>query len=266
VFRQLHRYWQIFWQFRRLRFMAMLEYRADFFFWSFISIMWTVFNFFFFDLILGATGMIGGWTRPEIYVLLSTFSILDAFTWSFFYANMNDYTDSVFSGELSMYLTKPIDAQYLLSIKENSYNNVFRFVIGIGILIWSVGQLPYKLTPLHWLGYLGLLSISLLFIYSLWFLIATLSFWVDKLNNLNEVVPQSRRMWQVPRSIYTGLASVLFTVIVPLGLVSSIPSEILVQKLEYNWTLFFIGITIFLFGLGRWFFQVSIKKYSSVGN
>src|SRR5258708_2604211 len=246
--------------------MAMMEYRADFLFWAAISVMWSLFNFFFVALILGVGGSIGGWNIYEMYVLLATFTILDAFTWSFFYAIMSAYTESIFSGDFSQLLLKPIDAQVLISIQDNSYSNIFRLLIGVVILIWSLQQLHVKITLTSIALYVILLCTALFFIYSVWFFFSTFAFWVERLDNINEIIPSARRLWQVPRSVYIGSASTLFTVILPLGLVSSVPTEVLIQKSAWQWELYFIAFTFAIFLLGRWFFRYSLRKYSSVGN
>ncbi len=265
MMKTIKKYWLLFWKFRQLRLMTLLEYRGNFFFWTTVSVLWTIFNFFFFSLIINVNQGMAGWSVAEMYLLLAVFTILDGFTWSFFYHNMRIYTESVFSGELSGHLLKPADAQFILSTQDNSYTNVLRIGIGFGVLTWSIIQLPTQ--PSFWslLLFIFLFFISLLFVYSLWFIISTFAFWVEKLDNINEIMPSARRVWQIPRSVYTGIASTLFTVILPIGLISSIPSEVLVGKFSLGWTLYFIGFTFVLLIASRWFFHFSIKKYVGVG-
>lgn len=246
--------------------MMLLEYRGNFWFWTIVSIMWTAFNFFFFDLIVGARGNIAGWNRGEMYVLLSTFTMLDAFTWSFFYHNMQDYIASIFDGTMTLTLTRPISPQLLISIQDNSYTNVPRFFIGLGMLIITLQKYQIPVTVLGAIGFVMFLCLSLLFIYSTWFIVSTLSFWVDRLDNINELVPSTRRIWQVPKEVYTGVASTLFTVVLPFSLVASLPSEILLGKAAWSWLLYYAGFTVLLFYLSTVFFRISVRKYSGTAN
>lgn len=261
----MYKHWQLFWFFRRVSLMKLMEYRTDFYFWMVVSVMWTSFNFFFFSLLINLQNSLGGWTRWELYALLSVFTMLDAFTWSFLAQNMWSYTAHIFSGSLGTTLVKPIDAQFAMMATETSYNNVPRFLIGLTALGWSLYQLGVQLT----VGTVALFSLTflaaLLFIYSLWFMVSTLAFWVEKLDNINEIVPAFRRLWQVPRSVYLGLASTIFTVILPLGLVSSLPTEILLHRVSGPWITYFLIVSGFTFVLSRLFFHYSIKKYTSVG-
>lgn len=252
--------------FRKVTLMKMMEYRTDFIFWAGISILWTFFNFFFFFLIIQLTDEIGGWNQSELFVLISTFTILDAFTWSFFYRNFRFYTNAVFTGFLDFMLTRPVDAQFLLTTQDNSYTNIFRLFIGIIALIWSATQLDNPVTLIGIIGYVILLCCSLVMIYSLWFFLTTFAFWVEKLDNINEIFPSMRDIFRVPRTVYTGVISLIFSTIFPVLLVTSVPSEVLIGKAEPSWIIFFLFATCTSFIISRRFFHFSLSKYQSVGS
>jgi ABC-2 type transport system permease protein len=265
ILQNLAKYSSIFMRFRKMNLMVMFEYRADFFFWGFVSGMWTVFNFFFTALLVGSTGSLAGWSQQEMFVLISVFTIYDAFTWSFFYHNMRYYMNYVFSGELDKFLVRPIDAQFMLSVEHNSYNNLIRLFIGIGMLIHSLISLGRPLSPLTLIMFFIQIVLGFFLMYSLWFMIATGAFWVDRLQNLNDVLPSLRRLSQVPRGVYTGIASFLFCVVLPIVLVTSIPTETLVGKSSFSWNIYYLLFSVFIFWFARRFFFFSIKKYSGAG-
>lgn len=262
----LHKYWKIFWRFRLLSFMQLLEYRGNFFFWSTVSLMWTVFNIFFFAVITRVSGNIGGWTLPEMFLLLGVFTIFDTMTWSFFWHNMTEYSRAVFSGKLNEQLVRPVDTQILLMVAHGSYTSVFRFFAGLYIIVKALHDLQLHPSVGQILGFAATLLLAFTFVYFLWFILSTLSFWVEKLDNINEIIPTFRRVWQVPRTIYQGIASTIFTVLLPLGLVTSLPSEILLGR--PNWSL--IGyLAVFTLGtviVSRLFFRWSIIKYVGMAN
>lgn len=243
-----------------------MEFRTNFLFWSTIGIAWSLFNFFFFGVIAGVNNGIGGWSVNEMYLLLSIFTILDAFTWSFFYRNMQEYTDAIYSGRLNDILVKPIDAQFLLMTKENSYNNVFRFILGVGVLIWSLWQLQIMPSLLMIVLFLVTLSAGLLLMYSLWFALSTITFYVENLDNVNNIVPSLRRVWQVPKSVYTGAISVIVTVLLPVGLITSVPGEILIQRWSWVSVGYLCIFSLAVFGMSRWFFKLSIRRYTGIAN
>lgn len=262
----LRKHWRLFVQLRKISLMRALEYRMDFFFWSSVSLMWTIFHMFFFALIVQVSGEIGGWSKYELYVLLSVFTLVDAFTWSFFYQNMKLYTRSVFSGEMTQLLTKPVDTQFFLMVFENGLSNLVRILLGTGMLIWSLNKLQYTPSFSQLLLFIITFIASVLFLYFFWFILSTFSFWVDKLDNINEIIPSIRRVWQVPRSVYTGIVSLITTVLLPLGLITTIPSEVLLGKASSWWIVYFLFFVVITVAFSRFFLRYSLQKYVGVGN
>lgn len=263
---RIKQYFYLWLKFRWLHLMLSFEYRANFIFWSIVSLMWTGFNFFFFHLLVNVTGNIGGWSSTEINVLLAVFTIFDGILWSFFNQNMRSYTQSIFSGELSSLLLKPVDTQFMLMTQANDFDGVFRLLFGLAILGQNLLVLHQPTSALVILPFSLLFVAGLVFVYCLWFTISTLAFWVDKLDNINEIVPSFRRVWQLPRELYSGILSTVLTVLFPIGLVTTLPSEWLIGKGSPLWSLFFLGAAGLMFMISRWFFFVSIKRYSGVAN
>lgn len=261
----MKKYWQLFWLFRKFPLMRHLEYRTDFFFWSLVSGMWAIFNFFFFSLIINVNNGIGGWSAPEMYLLVSTFTIVDAFLWSFFHHNMRKYSSDVFSGEFSKLLVKPIDPQFAIMTQENSYSNVFRLAIGVGMLLYSLNLLDYNPSFFDVIMYLLSLFFAMMSIYFLWFILTTFSFWVERLDNINEIIPSLKSIYQVPHTVYQGALSTIFTVIIPIALTASVPSKALLGEYQYYLIARLIIFTIIIGVISRIFFNISIKKYSSIG-
>lgn len=261
----MKKYWELFWLFRKYRFMEMVEYRSDFLFWSIVSVMWTVFNFVFFTLIVNISGSIAGWDKAQLYVLLSVFTMLDAFTWSFMAKNMYEYTDDIFSGRLSLWLTKPVETQFLVMTQNNSYSNAPRLLIGMVMLVISIYYSHINLTLLDIIFGIITLSTGIMFMYLLWFSVATVTFYVGRLKNINEIVPAMRRIFQVPRNVFSGISSTALTVFLPLALVTSVPGEFFTGQGNILVAGYFMLWTLCLFLFSRWFFNFSLKKYASTG-
>ncbi len=263
---RLKYYWHVFLALRKPDLQRTLTYRADFIFWAFISLMWTLFQFFFYSVLITMSGEIGGWTRPELWVLLSVYTIIDAFTWSVLYQNMSSYTTAVYDGSLSLMLTRPIPTQYLIMINRVSYTNITRLLTGVIMLIISLRNLNQVPTIGDVLIGIIFIIMAVLLIYFFWFILATLCFYVEKLDEVNEMVPALRRIWSFPRTIYTGGFALIFNTLVPLGLAASIPAESFLHRFDWPTALYLTVFVIALIWISHIFFQFSLKKYHGVGN
>ncbi len=262
----IQRHLQLFIRFRYIDIMKMLEYRSSFIFWVLINILWSLFNILFFSILVGVSGSIGGWNRQEVFVLLGIFTIIDAFTWSLFYANMTEYAEDIFNGRLSLLLCRPVNTQFYILTKKLNPQIIFRLMIGAVITLHSLSELDVSLSPLQILLFVFFLMVSLLFLYSFWFMLTTCAFFFERLENLNEIIPSIRRLWQVPRSVYQGAISVSLTGVIPFLLIASLPSEILLNRFSYPVLVYYLGITLIIFFLSKVFFNFAVRHYSGMAN
>lgn len=261
----MKKYWTLFIAFRKIQLMKLIEYRGDFLFWMIVSLMWTAFNFFYFGLIFTQGNGVRGWNYDQIMLLISFFTMLDAFTWSIFWQNMSEYTREIFEGELSKYLVLPVNSIYLILTQHSSYHNAPRFFIGLFMLIRSIQRLGLTISIEQIVLALLAFVFGLLLIYSCWFIMATMAFWVERLQNINDIMPQFRSVYQVPVKIFTGIPGIIFSFLVPLGLVTTVPSEIILGRESTTSLVYLLITSILFFGVSILFFNLSIKKYSSVG-
>lgn len=261
----MKKYWVLFWSFRKIQLMRMFEYRADFFFWMFVSLMWTGFNYFYFGMLFSQGNGIVGWSYDQMLILLSFFTMIDALTWSVYYPSMREYTAQVFNGELSKYLVLPVIPEFLITTQHTTNHNIPRFLVGLTVLVTTSIKLGLTPSLLDIILVVIVFLASFFFLYSWWFILATCTFWVEKLENINEVMPQMRSLYQIPVSIYTGITGFVLTFVIPFGLVTSLPSEILLGRANYQLTAFMILASLLSVGLSVAFFRISVKKYTSVG-
>jgi ABC-2 type transport system permease protein len=262
---ELRRYWVIFWRLRAMHLGRTLEHRANFWFWAIVSSLWSAFNLFFIGTLASLQHGLAGWKPAEVYLLMSWYTILDTFIWSWVYPNMSQYTRGVFSGEFSGWLLKPVNTAFIVLTKENNFVSTFRLVLGIGMLFWTVPQLDHPPNIVTWLGTLVAFTGSLLLSYSMWFGIATLAFWVDKLDNINDIPPTLRKLWQVPRQVYEQAGAGWLSTIIPLGLVVSVPSEVLIGREVWGWVGYLWLVALISFSLSLVFFQYSLRRYGASG-
>lgn len=262
----IKKYWQVFWFCRKIAVMKMMEYRTDFLFWALISGMWSLFNLLFYSLIISVNQNIAGWSLNEMYLLLGVFTVADAITWSFIYGCMRMYTEEVFSGEIIFSLLKPIDSQFFLMTRYNSFSNITRLVIGVVVLVAALRLNQAQLSLPQLIGFLVTFVAGLSFFYCLWFMASTLAFWVDKIDNINDAFGGIRSIFQVPYQVYTGIASMILTVFLPLGLIAAVPSEMLLGRGNITLAINLIIAAIIAFLASRWFFFYSIKRFSGVAN
>ena len=262
----MKKYWHLFWHFRKIQLMRMMEYRGDFLFWALVSVMWTLFNFLFFTLLFTVTDQIAGWNQTELYAFLAIYTMIDALTWSFFAHNMWEYKRAIYQGNLGTILLKPVNTIAILLTQTNSYNNLPRFVIGLGVLIWALNDLGVTPSMGQVILFAVFFCVMCAFLYTGWFFTTTWAFWTERLDNITEIMPSLRSLYEYPKQVYTGVLAQAFVSIFPIALLITTPAEILLGRFSWFDVLYFTGFTIAFMVVTYHFFYFSIKKYTSVGN
>lgn len=266
VYSLFTRHYNLFKKFRAIDLMKVLEYRSSFIFWVVVSILWTCFNLVFFSILTNVSGSIGGWNTQEVFVLLGVFTIIDAFTWSMFYANMSEYASDIFDGRLSLLLCRPVNTQFYLMTRRLNPQIIFRLILGIVIVIVNLRELQLVPSIWQWLLFCIFLTISVVFLYFFWFILTTGAFFFERLENINEVIPSFRRVWQVPNSVFHGVLSVSLTTIIPFLLITTLPSEILLNRVNIVSALVFLLITLLFAYISHVFLRFAIRHYSGAAN
>jgi ABC-2 type transport system permease protein len=240
----------------------LLEFRKNFVLWSTISTSWAIFSLLFYSILFGQTKTIAGWSQHDMYLLIGTYMIIDSFTWTVFWNPIRMYVDAVFNGTLDFFLIKPADDQFLLTMQRISFSNITRILIGI----YLVATHLESISILQLFVYVFFIICSLVTIYSVWFITATFSLWAERLNNIKEIVPTLRNIWSVPAEVYSGFVGAILTIVVPLALITTTPTRVLLHEFRLQEIFIFITMSVVMFSISRIFFFFSIKRYASASS
>jgi ABC-2 type transport system permease protein len=239
-----------------------MQYRANFFVQlgqSLISLatgligLWLVFS---------QTNELNGWSESELLVVMGIFVLMGGVINAIIQPNMTRLLEEIQQGTLDYALTKPADAQGLISIREFRLWSLSDVVVGILVLSYGV---------LHYQGYVGIgqslafmlaLLMGSILIYCFWLIITSTAFWivrVDEIVNLFQGVYAAGR-W--PVSIYPRWLQVGLTFIVPVAFAVTIPAEALTSRLTPLVLAGTIALTIAFSIVARLIWRWGLKNYS----
>lgn len=239
-----------------------MQYRANFFVQlgqSLISLatgligLWLVFS---------QTNELNGWTESELLVVMGIFVLMGGVINAIIQPNMTRLLEEIQLGTLDYALTKPADAQGLISVREFRLWSLTDVLVGILVLSYGI---------LHYQGYVGIgqslafmlaLLMGSILIYCFWLIITSTAFWivrVDEIVNLFQGVYAAGR-W--PVSIYPRWLQVGLTFIVPVAFAVTIPAEALTSRLTPLILAGTLALTIFFSVLARLIWRFGLKNYS----
>jgi len=140
--------------------------------------------------------------------------------------------DQIRKGTLDFTLLKPADAQFLVSTAKFEVWKVAELVVALAIFGYAFTRLGRFPGILDVALSLGLLAASTLVLYSLWILVIAAAFWVVRLDNLAYLFNSLFDFARWPVTIFNGFWRVVFTTVIPLGLMTTYPAQALLGTLE----------------------------------
>jgi ABC-2 type transport system permease protein len=239
-----------------------LQYRVNFFLQLLQSLVALTTGLIGLSLVFNHTEALAGWSRPELLAVMGVHILMGGFIQSLIQPNMERLMSDVREGTLDYALTKPADAQALVSVREIRLWQLVDVVIGLVVLGVAIAQLRGVLGVWQALAFAAALLCGGLMIYAFWLMLTSTAFWVvrvDEMVNLFQGIYAAGR-W--PVGVYPGWLRSGLTFLVPVAFAVTVPAEALTGRLTTATLLVAIGLALTLLLLSRWVWRTGLKRYS----
>jgi ABC-2 type transport system permease protein len=219
------------------------------------------------SLLYGHGRDLGGWSWNQALVVLGLYTLLDGFTTMLLQPNLSKIVSHVQNGTLDYVLLKPIDSQLWLSTRQISPWGLPGLVLGAGLTCWGVSQAGSgdSAGAARWLGPLLLLCAAAI-LYSLWFLLAAMSIWFVKVWNATEVLRSTLVAGRYPVSAYPPALRLLFTLVLPVVFLTTVPAEALLGKATGAWAWGSLLAALVSLALSRLIWRWALRHYTSASS
>jgi len=212
--------------------------------------------------VFGHVDDLGGWQPAELVALLGVFFLMGGVIGVIIQPGMQSLMEGVRSGTLDFVLTKPEDAQILVSLGEVRIWKLADVVLGLIVIGLALGQVEAVLSPLQWLGFAAALVAGGAIVYSFWLILATFTFWFIRLENVLIIFQAMYDAGRWPVAIYPGWLRAALTFLVPVAFAVTVPSQALVGRLSADVLALAIGMALALLLASRLFWRFGIRRYA----
>jgi len=262
----MKRYLKLYWLFIKYSVVRAMMYKEDFIIWSLVSIGWMILMLVFYQLLFLNVDSIAGWTKPQVLLIQGFYFMLELVLWGALWENMRGIPEKINKGTMDIELIKPINHQFLLSFKDFSFDNMPNFILGLFTVIYALNLGQITPTPMGISLSILAFIIASIYIYSGWFTTMCIAFWFDRFDNLHYFFPGLRQFWKVPHPFYKGVLRGIFTFVLPVTLVTTVPVEFLLGRPQWTWFAILTFFAIATLKFSSWFFNFAIKHYSSASS
>ncbi|NWF64176.1 MAG: ABC-2 family transporter protein [Chloroflexi bacterium] len=214
------------------------------------------------NLVFNQVTELGGWTKPELLAVMGVFTITGGFIRSAIQPNMERLMEEIREGTLDYALTKPADAQLLVSVREFRLWQLVDVITGLVVLAVALTQLNWLVSIWSVLGYLSALVMGAIMVYSFWLIITSTAFWFVRVNEIANLFEGLYAAGRWPVDIYPNWLRYGLTFLVPVAFAVTIPASALTGRLSLQTWLGALALTLVLFTIARMIWLTGVKNYS----
>jgi ABC-2 type transport system permease protein len=277
------RYLRLLAAFGRFSLASEMAFRANYVMKVLVEMLWLGILLVFFDTIFRYTGFIAGWDRNQYLFFLGCYYTLEGLTETFFLENASEFSDLVRTGNLDFYLLKPIDEQFLISLRKIDWSTAPKVVLGGVIMVYALAAMGWSFDPRSLLGmteqpfnpWPAVAFVSLFFCgaalaYSFLLMLTSTSVWLVRNESLMELWWLFTTLMRYPRDIYRRDWAfpffLFFSYVVPVLLVVSVPAETMLKALAWENVALIAAAAALMVYLSRRFFFHALRSYRSASS
>lgn len=250
------------WSYLRIGIANELQYRVNFFIQllqSFIAlatgliVLWLVFS---------QTTELGGWSQPELLAVMGIYMLVGGVIQSVIQPNMQRLMNEIQDGTLDFALTKPVDGQILISIREFRFWQLTDVLVGLVVIVIAIVQLKEQVGILQALAFIAALILGGIMIYCFWLILTTTAFWIIRIWELVNLFQGLYAAGRWPVTIYPQWLRIGLTFLVPVAFAITVPAQALTNRLTPLTLVGALGLAVFLMGLARVIWRMGVRSYS----
>jgi ABC-2 type transport system permease protein len=253
---------RLFWVFLRTSVLSELAYRANFFLQLFESLVDLGTALAGLAVVFSYTATLGGWRPDEVLALVGVFFLVGGAIRLVIEPSMQRLIEAVSEGTLDFTLTKPADAQFLASIQRVEIWKLTDLVLGAGVLVFALVRMGTRLSAGQAAAFAAALAAGGIIVYSFWLMLATLSFWFVRVENILVIFQSMYEAGRWPVSLYPRWLRFSLTFLVPVAFATTVPAQALSGRLTGRTLLGAGGLALALFLVARLFWRAGVRRYS----
>ena len=252
--------------FYRNALMNELEYRVNFGALFLVQLFWLSWSIVSVRIPFMYADRIAGWSYPELLIVLSMFYLMKGYLSILLEPNLSQMSDYIRTGTLDYILTKPIDSQFMVSLRNLGLNTWATPLMGGGLLIyglWLHGSAP---SVVDLLIFVLVTLAAMVVLYSFNLVLQSLTFWFTNLEGADNLVDSAVEAGRYPVAFYEGWVRTALTSILPVALLTTFPTLALLGRAPLWLAPLAVVVAIVSFVAASAFWRIALRSYTSASS
>jgi len=245
---------------------ALVEYRSDFVTQVFSSLVYAINHVVVILLLTSKVPSAYGWTRSELLLLTATYNVFMGIYHTFISRNLDSLSDEIYLGRLDYVLLRPIDSQVSTMLWRIHYVSLVRLLFGLALSFYLVNSMQITITLSTVIAYVITILAGVFILYSIWLPFISLIIFNPRLSNIISLLFQSTNIARYPKEMYARLPMYIFIPLIPLALIMTTPTKVLVQKFSFTLGLEVLAVSLIVGIFARFVWKFSLRYYTSASS
>ena len=244
-----------------------MGFKSNFILWIIVELLWFGLQLAFFNVIYSHTDSIAGWSRWEVVLLVGASHFIQQLFQAFFLTNCVNLSELVRTGKLDFMLLLPVNTRFLVSLRTVDLGGFVNASSAVAVMAYAIHKLNIMPTGAQIVGFALLVVFGILLHYSLMMILAASAFYTVRAQGIVWGYYQMFNLARMPDTAFRGLFRAVFTYVLPVTLVSNVPTRTLAQTLSSpKRALLLVAIGIAWFFISELIWQFSLRRYTSASS
>ncbi|MGL4553500.1 MAG: ABC transporter permease [Gemmataceae bacterium] len=265
------RYLRLFGAFARIGLANEMAFRINFVMKMAVEALWLGILLLFYDVLFRSMGggSVAGWDRYGYLFFVGCHYALGGVIETFFLENCTGLAELVRTGDLDMYLLKPIDEQFMVTCRHMDWSTFPNVLQGVGVMAYALSGLPAP-DAVQVIAFAALFGCGVAMAYSFLLLLCSASVWMVRNQSMVEMWWLFTTLMRYPRELFAGYwvspVGVFFTYVVPVLLIVNVPAATIVKGLDPGFAALAVVAAVALLWVSRRVFRLALRSYRSASS
>ncbi len=242
-----------------------MEFRGNFVIGIFRQLLWLGAFMLMINVIFQNTSSLSGWNQYEVLTVLALSRIVESLMGIIFVDNIIGISDRVQKGTFDYILTKPLPLQFATFFNRVSFQSLGNSLAGIVLL----GYVAFNYEPVTWYNiflaaFIAFLGVTIY--YSLLVTVASLVFYIERLQTLWGFSNLFSEPLTVPFDIFPAAPRIVMTYLIPIAFVVFVPAQAVVGRLQFIYIPIAIGIAFLFLTIANLAWRTGLRRYTSASS
>ncbi|MDR3377133.1 MAG: ABC-2 family transporter protein [Verrucomicrobiae bacterium] len=248
-----------------------MSFKGNFLLWIVVELLWFGLQLSFVTVVYSQTESVGTWTKWQMVLLVGASNFIQQLYQAFFLTNCTNLSELVRTGRMDFLLLLPVNTRFLVSLRVVDLGAFVNALFGLSVMIFAAVKLHLHPTAGQIAGFSALCVVGILIHYSLMFILATICFWTVRAQGIVWGYYNLFNIARMPDEAFKGAFKAVFTLGLPVLLVSNVPVRVLADKISLPlahlpaWLLL-IAIGVAWAVISEVFWRFSVRHYTSASS